>query len=588
MAIEEASRYGTAGFLDLRLALATMLVLVASGSARGQSVGTEVLDALNAAGRARVVVALRHSQELESAPADRQASVQARQGAVLSRISVDHFAETQRFESIPALAGTVNSRGLAALLSDPNVIRVDLDEPGSGELAQSLPLIGADILQEIYGLTGAGVTVAVLDTGVARNHPDVASAIIAEQCFCSGGGGCCLGGNATRSGWSAAYDDHHHGTHVTSIITGKGLVAPVGVAPGTRIVAVKVLDANNRFCCSSDVIAGLDWILANRPDVRVVNMSLGTDTIYEGDCDTQTASTMAYARAIDALTERGVAVFAASGNAASPNAMKAPACVANAISVGAVDDDGKVARFSDSGATLDLLAPGVGILAAMRGGGVRLLSGTSMATPHAAGAAALLIEEQARLSPASLLRALVETGTPVTDPRNGLSHPLLDLEAAFLSLELCDDGVDNDEDGLVDVRDPDCPPVEIDIRPGWRHNFLRRSGRGTLRVVLFGFEELDGSDVDGSSLRLGPGGAAPHHDLGDPDVTAGHRVDVDGDGLLDLISHYRIREIEIAPGDEEVCLNGVIAGEAFRACDELKNRNRGKKPAFVSRERLAW
>ena len=559
-----AARLLLAGAASFFLAIATV-----SGPAEAQGLGDGVLEALEAEGRVRVLVALKPLHDGARKRPGRRASVQARQNDLLGRLPPDEFELVHRYRTVPGVAGIVSERGLAALLASADVERVDLDAPGSGELAQSVPLIRADVLQDLDGLTGAGVTVAVLDSGMDPGHPDLLDALSGEQCFCSGGGGCCPGGSSRRSGLGAARDDHFHGTHVSSIITGNGDVAAVGVAPGARILAIKVLDRNNQFCCSSDVVAGLDWIIENRPDVRVVNMSLGTFATFEGDCDDATASTMLFADAIDTLTEDGVAVFAASGNAGLADAMKAPGCVANAISVGAVDKARHVASFSDSGPTLDLLAPGVNILAAQRGGGVRSLSGTSMATPHAAGAAALLLEAQPRLSPTRLLSALAGTGVLVTDSRNGLAHPLIDAEAAFLSLEVCDDGVDNDEDGLIDVEDPDCPPVEIDIGRGRSLNSVRLFGRGIVSVALFGFEDLDGADVDATSLAFGPAGATPWHDLTDRDTLARHLRDVDDDGITDLVTHYRVPAGRICPEDTEACLSGTIGVEAFRACDEL-------------------
>jgi len=535
--------------------------------ASAQNVGAGVEEALDAQGSVRVLVALEAPLEATPSLVAKRASLRAMQSDVLRRMAPHEFELAHRYQSVPAVAGWVTREGLVRLLADPNVVRVDLDAPGSGELAQSVPLIGADVLQQLDGLTGAGVTVAVLDSGIDRHHPDLMDALVGEACFCSGGGGCCPDGAATQLGPGAALDDHFHGTHVSSILSGDGNVASVGVAPASEIVSVKVLDRNNRFCCSSDVVAGLDWIITNRPDVRIVNMSLGTFATFAGDCDAETAFTMAFADAIDTLTENGVAVFAASGNTSDADLMKAPGCVANAISVGAVDKGRNVAAFSGGGLSLDLLAPGVNIAAARRGGGVRVLSGTSMATPHAAAAAALLLEAQPRLGPASLLAALVDTGDLLTDPRNGLSHPLINAEAAFLSLEVCDDGIDNDGDDLVD--DSDCPPVAIDIQPRSHSNFVRLFGWRIVPVALFGFDDLDGADVDTASLAFGPEGAETWHDLLDPELRARHLRDVDGDGITDLITHYRVRETGIAPMDSEACLRGTIGGEAFRACDAV-------------------
>ena len=103
------------------------------------------------------------------------------------------------------------------------------------------------------------------------------------------GNGCCPNGQTTQSGAGAAEDDNGHGTNVSGIITANGVVAPEGSAPEAGIVAVKVLDSSNGFCCTSDVIAALDWIFANRPDVDVVNMSLGTNVRFAGHCDAATS-----------------------------------------------------------------------------------------------------------------------------------------------------------------------------------------------------------------------------------------------------------------------------------------------------------
>jgi subtilisin family serine protease len=398
-----------------------------------QTIGTEVQRALQTQDRIRVIVALKLPVGTGLTLADRGRAVQQAQNQVLENVSRDDFQVMHRYTAVPALAGITTARGLAALLASSAVERIDLDAPGSGGLAQSVPQIKADLLRNI-GLTGNGVTIAVLDSGIDSDHLDLSDAKVDEQCFCSGGGGCCPNGLPTQSGPGAAEDDNGHGTNVTGIITGNGQVAPVAVAPGTNIVAIKVLDANNSFCCSSDVIAGLDYILANRPDVRIVNMSLCTFATFAGDCDNATAFTMAFASVINMLTSNGISVFASSCNSGLPNQMGAPACAANTISVGAVDDGDNVAAFSNSGPTLDLLAPGVGVTAAGIGGGISTFTGTSMASPHAAGTAALLLEAYPGLSPADILNALKGTGVIRIDPKNGLSHPRIDAEAAFLSL----------------------------------------------------------------------------------------------------------------------------------------------------------
>jgi hypothetical protein len=138
-----------------------------------------------------------------------------------------------------------------------DVRRVDLDVGGSGHLAQSVPLIQADKVHAL-GFTGRGVTVAVLDSGLATTHPDLSDALLSEQCFCTNadGTGCCPDGSTQQSGPGSAEDDQGHGTNVTGIITSAGRIAPVGVAPDAGIVAVKVIDSQGRFASSAQVSPG--------------------------------------------------------------------------------------------------------------------------------------------------------------------------------------------------------------------------------------------------------------------------------------------------------------------------------------------
>jgi len=381
----------------------------------------------------------------------RNAAVSTVSRDILRSVTAGEFTLQHRFRSVNALAGDITADGVLRLLENPNVVRVDLDAPGSGNLAEAVPLVHLDVVHNL-GLTGKGVTVAVIDTGIDTDHPDLRDAVVDQQCFCSslsGGGGCCPNGASTQSGPGSAEDDQGHGTNVSGIITSNGTVAPTGGAPDARIVAVKVIDRNNRFCCVSDVVAGLDWIINTRPDVQVVNMSLGTDARFSGDCDNMGADPMAFATAINTLRARGTTVFAASGNNASGTQMSAPACVANAISVGAVYDSNvgavsfgsvctdstteadKVTCFSNSDTKTDLFAPGALTTSTGMGGGTSTFRGTSQASPLAAACAACLLQANQEIPPFQISRALKTTPTHVTSPLNGLAFPRVDCEAAL-------------------------------------------------------------------------------------------------------------------------------------------------------------
>jgi subtilisin family serine protease len=349
---------------------------------------------------------------------------------------------TAAWGTAPAFAATVNEAGLADLLSSPEVLRVDADEPVRATLDQSSRLIRSNEAH-VAGVTGKGVTVAVLDTGIDTDHADLADDLVAERCFARlGSKGACPDGSTSQSGPGSAEDDDGHGTLVSSIITSRGSASPRGVAPDAKIVALKVLGPEGGS--DSGIISALDWLIASRPDVKVVNMSLGGD-LFRGACD---GTELAYASVLNALRSRGVTVFVASGNDASPSSIGSPACVSSAVSVGAVYDANgpgmefsdcednlavvdRVACFSNSADGLDLLAPGALITSGAKGGGSEAWVGTSAATPHAAGVAALLLQVRPDLSPDQIESTLESTGVRVTDHRNGKVFPRIDALAAL-------------------------------------------------------------------------------------------------------------------------------------------------------------
>lgn len=413
-------------------------------------VGTEVLDGLSKGDRIRVLVAFdlgsnRSAAALE--PAQRKAAVAKARSAVLASLPAGALDVRHAFDHVNAVAGEINAAGLAALVAHPAVLRVDVDAPGRAGLSQALPLMNVDDVKAVPA-TGAGVTAAVIDSGIDTNHGDLADSLTAEACFCSGGGGCCPGAVPTASGPGSAEDNNGHGTNVAGIITGNGSFAPEGGAPDTDIVAVKVLAANGSFCCSSDVVAALDYILDDHPEVRVVNMSLGTNALFTGNCDTAAAFTIAFAVAINTLRARGTTTFVSTGNQASATQLSAPACVAGAIAVGAVWDSNlgsrtflgctdsttaadKVTCFTNSGSNMDLVAAGAFTTSTGNTGSSSTYAGTSQASPAVAACAADLLEVAPTLTPDQLEAALEASPTVVVDAKNGLSFPRLDCLAAY-------------------------------------------------------------------------------------------------------------------------------------------------------------
>lgn len=429
-------------------ALALMGLLGLCGELRGQSAGSQVYEALRTAPRVRVVIALREPQAPATSLALRAGEVDHLERAVLGGLGPEEFRITHRFVSFPALAGELSAAGVEKLLRDPDVLRVDLDVPMSMNLAESVPLIKADAVHNM-GVTGRGVTVAVLDTGIDANHPDLKDSLTAEQCFCANadGSGCCPNGATSQSGAGAARDEQGHGTNVAGIITSAGHVAPLGVAPDASIVAVRVLDKAGSASSTTQLLSGLDWVMTNHPEVKVVNLSLGTANLFPGTCDSAASFTMAFQSAISALRSRGALTFSSSANNANATAIAVPACVSSSVAVGATYDASvgtvsfgctdsttaadRIACFSNSSSKVDLLAPGGAITSTGMGGGTSTFFGTSQACPHAAGAAALLLSAKPGLTPDQIEAALKNTGVPIADSRNGLTFKRIDVQAAL-------------------------------------------------------------------------------------------------------------------------------------------------------------
>jgi len=403
-----------------------------------------VVEALGREPRVRVMVAFVTEGRADEAPGRGRRRIAEVADAIMAAGAHD-FAVRRRFASVRALAGEATAAGVARLLARSEVRRVDLDVSGTHAMTQSLPIVKLPDVKAL-GFTGQGVTVAVIDSGVDRDHADLADSLVGEACFC--GGGCCPGGGTTADGPGAAEDDNGHGTNVAGIVTSNGGVAPEGGAPDAAVVAVKVLDATGGFCCASDVVAAMDWVLAEHPETAVVNLSLGTHMLFEGDCDGETAFTMALADAVNALRANGTLSVVATGNQGQAALVAAPACVANAVAVGATwdaalgsqspfgfcSDDSSVdlpTCFTNSGAVVDLYAPGAYVVSTGLGGGTSSYAGTSQAAPTVAACAAAIRQADASLSPDAIEAALEGSPAIVVDPKNALVFPRLDCLASL-------------------------------------------------------------------------------------------------------------------------------------------------------------
>ncbi|HSL12041.1 MAG TPA: S8 family serine peptidase [Actinomycetota bacterium] len=335
---------------------------------------------------------------------------------------------TGALRSIPALATSMRPAQVRAASRLPGVVRIQLDATVRSTMDAADTDFGTQAARDRLGLTGDGVGICILDSGLARSHEQFAGSdrAYAWRDFVKGS--------------TTFYDDNGHGTHVASIAAGDGVGGSKaarygGVAPRADVVIGKVLSSNGT-ATESRVIEALEWC-ASRSDVDVVNMSLGNPLPSDG--------MDALSLAADAVEGHGIVVVASAGNGGDlPLGIGAPAAAAGSIAVGAAAEwsaptgaanrsDGLyLAPFSTRGPTLDgrikpdVVGPGVTITAARKGSveGYTTLSGTSMAAPFVAGTIALALQAQPGWTPddvrAAIAATAVDLGAPGTDPEWGL------------------------------------------------------------------------------------------------------------------------------------------------------------------------
>ena len=464
--------------------LAILLALLAAHAASAAApVADEARAQAEREGRARVIVRLAApaavGDEANGTRSLQRSAIRRAADAALTRIGGPSRPDLRRYQALPLLALEVSPRELAELAEAPEVLAIEADRQNWPSLGQSVPFIGAD-LTAAAGWDGAGSAVVILDTGVESSHPFLGGRVVAEACFSSGHD--CPENKSTRLGpGSAVPCDYatlcYHGTHVAGIVAGRKPEGH-GVAPGASLIAIQIgsEDTTGAGCSpsspcvtlwDSDAIAALNYVAATLSgswNIASVNMSFGSTTTWssESACD---SANSAFGIAASAVRALGIAPVAAAGNGSVTTGIASPACLPSVIAVGAsFDNADAVWSKSNSGPPLDLLAPGANIYSSVLGGSYMTTTGTSMASPHVAGAFAVLNQADPTASVSTLKGALESTGVPVTDGRNGLVRPRIQMDAAVRSRApaACFDGLDNDLDGQVDVDgdggtpDPDC------------------------------------------------------------------------------------------------------------------------------------
>jgi subtilisin family serine protease len=224
----------------------------------------------------------------------------------------------------------------------------------------------------------------------------------------------------------------------------------VGAAPRANLIAIQIFSdvGGEPGAYASDILAAFQHVLALTAfhQIASVNLSLGgTPYNSEASCDQAVASQRS---AVELLRAASVLTVAASGNESFTNAITTPACLSNVIGVGSTSDNDVVSSFSNSASFLEMLAPGESVTTANNGGGTTVSSGTSMATPHVAGSIATIREAIPNATADEIENALVLTGFPVLDTRNGITTPRLQVQEALVLLEST----------IPDSSDPVDPP----------------------------------------------------------------------------------------------------------------------------------
>ena len=297
---------------------------------------------------------------------------------------------TYRF-ALKGMAIELPAAAAAALANDPRVERVEQDQTMSISTEQAGATWGIDRIDQralplsgtyVYNADGTGVTVYIIDTGINFTHSEYA-------------GRASTGVDEITAGGTAT-DCNGHGSHVSGTVGG----TTYGVAKKVKLVAVRVLDCNGSGS-TSGVIAGIDWVTGNRVLPAAANMSLG------GGFSATLNS------AVDRSTAAGVTYAIAAGNSTADACNSSPASAASSITVGATDITDAFASFSNFGTCVHINGPGVNITSAWIGSttATNTISGTSMATPHVAGTAALYLQVNPAATPSQVRSALTSNAT---------------------------------------------------------------------------------------------------------------------------------------------------------------------------------
>ncbi|HEY0459502.1 MAG TPA: S8 family serine peptidase [Pyrinomonadaceae bacterium] len=476
---------------------------------RRQEKFARLIEKANRKGAARVIVGFRGDFQPEGAldetsVGEQRRRIKDKQEKFLNRHAA-RVDKVKKFEFVPFVAFETDAASLQQIQTDSEIESIEEDELAKPTLAESTALTGAKTAWTL-GFSGSGQAVAVLDTGVDKNHTFLSGKVVSEACyssnytdstsFCPGSVTASTDANSGVN-CPTAIDGCAHGTHVAGIVAGRGANFS-GVAKDANIISIQVFsNINNAEDCdgaapcalsyTSDQLKALERVrvLSGSMSIAAVNMSLGGGE-YTANCDAESPSRKAI---IDNLRSLGIATVVASGNDGYTAAISSPACVSSAVSVGSIDDGSygtvanTVSSFSNSSPLLTILAPGKYITSSVPNNGYATYAGTSMATPHVAAAFAVLKQKKPTASVTEILSALVSTGLSITDSRNSITKPSIKIDAALGALggttttQTARAKFDFDGDGKTDVGV---------FRPANGVWYIQNSAGGTNNIQQFG------------------------------------------------------------------------------------------------------
>ncbi|OHB70201.1 MAG: hypothetical protein A2W23_08090 [Planctomycetes bacterium RBG_16_43_13] len=426
---------------------------VGPGSGEGKFKDPAVLKHAQDKGFVDIVVLLKDYKNFEGkaiadAPVQMmaaQSEIHSRQQAVLNRLDPSQLMLKHRYDNILGFAGRVTYGGLRVLAAMPEVELIEEDEIFEAHLAQGIALMNASTVRATHN--GTGVSIAIVDTGIDYTHSKLGGAAFPNTKV--------IGGYDHGDSDANPMDCNGHGTSVAGIAAGTLAAGPGdyigGVAHNAKLYGLKIVSGCAGSAAWSTIAAAWDWAVTHKNDnpsnpILVINTSFGGGK-YLSACD---ATYPTLATSANNAVANGITLFASSGNDGYTNGLSSPSCLTNVTSVGAVYDANlgakywspctdlttaadKVTCYSNSANFLDILAPSNDAYTTSVGGGyTSTFGGTSAASPYSAGAAGIL-QSYAKsttgsyYTPAVLKSKIVDNGDPITDAKNGITKPRVNV-----------------------------------------------------------------------------------------------------------------------------------------------------------------